>query len=477
MRGRALLGARLTLAATLSVLPWGCVTFEGNRGVVPFFEVFRDEPAGPPPSHASPSSDVTPPGSSPPMPIQPPSGPETLLRPVFSYHRLGQEHYRLQVIWPLANFEHVPYQRRSWVMPFWYRHVRHEFEGGRNARWMVFPFLYGGRSDGEGGYFAFLPIAGKLRGLVGYDEIDFYAFPVFWRSRYHGRISTHLLFPFINWVSGDGGSGGRFLPFYGRYRAQTPDGRERYDKRFILWPFFFHQRNDLNTRYPSKLIFFFPFYGRNESARTLTRTYLWPIFHTTLDKRTGKKVYFGLAWPYRFGEGQFDLWPLYGVKREVEEDALGERGVRRRFRRFVLWFIHRYDRTEDDVRRSVRLWLLPVYWRFHDLEKSTGQEDLEWRVWPLVGYRRVNGRSALEFPSPLPIRQAKPMERFYARLWQLFLYRNNPEEKGWEALFAAVTYRNQKKEERRTFSVLGGLFETRSGPEGIRLRFFYLPWR
>ena len=59
--------------------------------------------------------------------------------------------------------------------------------------------------------------------------------------------------------------------------------------------------------------------GTNESDVRLTQTYLWPFFHTSLDKRTGEKEYFGYVIPYHFAHlrhrYQFDLWPLFGVKR------------------------------------------------------------------------------------------------------------------------------------------------------------------
>jgi hypothetical protein len=472
---------RAAVLVAAAALASGCTTYDGNRAVVPFFEVFHNPPGRPFPDTAvppTPSSEGLVQGE-PPHPILLPATREVVLRPFFSVET-GPDFRRTRVVWPLADAYRLGAERRSWVLPIWYRHVREETPDRWERRWMVFPFFFGGETPVLGKYFAFFPIAGELRaGILAKDEIHFYLFPVYWHSRKGEFHSLHLVFPFYNQVWGGGMDGWRIIPFYGHYTSVTQDGRPRYEHSFVLWPFYISQKNDLHTLHPSRLVFFFPFYGTNENDRTLTRTYLWPFFNTTLDKRNGKKTYFGFLFPYHFSEGQFDLWPLIGFKWKETESALTQEveGVRHRRRHFVLWPIERYDRQEDKRRLTVRFWLIPFFWRFYDLRKIDGEEAREWKLWPLCGYRFTDGRTTFYLPDVFPFRQERPLERFYGRLYRLYLYVDDADQTGWDFLFSILRYRNLKKEETRTFTFLGGLFEREARPEGARYRFFYLPWR
>jgi len=408
----------------------------------------------------------------PPHPIGEEAGKEIVVRPLWSYATRGPDSSELEVVWPLADFTRRGGFRRGWVLPVWFRQKEEEERGGYRARWMLFPLFYGGASS-RGRYFAFFPFAGKLRGLLGQDEIDFYLFPFYWHSRHEDAHSLHVVFPFYNRVWGGGRSGARFWPFYGHYHYLAPDGRERSERWFIGWPFYIRQRNELNTKHPSELFFIFPFYGRSESDRTLTRAYFWPFFNTTLDKRTGRKVYFGFLFPYRFTDGQFDLWPFFGVKHSAEDAPIAEAGVRVRYRQFIIWPIERYTESEDDHRFTKRFWLLPFWWAYREVRKADGEENLERKLWPLFRYHRRGDRADFFLPCPLWFEQERPFERFYARLWRLFLYHDDAEMKGWEALFSLLSYRDRKVEGIRTFTVLGGLFERQAHAEGVLYRFLY----
>jgi hypothetical protein len=381
------------------------------------------------------------------------------------------------VLWPLVDFKKDSGEVRQVVFPLWYRQKKGDPQGGANDRWMLFPFLAGGDVAQKGSYFAFFPFAGKVRGLLGEEQIDFVMFPAYARVRNKGADSHHVLWPFYNHIEGGGKSGWRIWPFYGRYRWAAEDGRERYDRLFVMWPFYFHQRNEENTLHPSRLFFIFPFYGESESDATFTRTILWPFFNSTLDKRTGKKVLYGFLLPYRFHEGQFDLWPFFGIKHYSFREVIPSGESYRKFRQFILWPIERYAWEEDERFVATRFWLIPFYWRFHEVRKEDRAEELEWKIWPLATYHKRVDDVSFFFPALYPFRQEVPLERLYARLWRLFLWRDTPTWSGWEALYALLSYRNQKLEDTRTFSVLGGLFERRTTREGTDYRLLYLPWR
>ena len=479
----------LILAAAAGPAAPGCKTFEGNRALVPFFEVHQD-PKDLPPSRLSISVIDDPPPAVTPREIGLPPGREVLVRPLFSISNHGPDHQRFLALWPLVDFRKESGERRQWILPFWYFQDRRDANGGTDRRWMVlFPLFYGGTVERGQRYFAFLPVAGKLRGILAKDEIDFFLLPLWWHSRDEDRHSLHILFPFYHRVWGGGWSGWRIWPFWGHFTFTAEDGRSRSDRSFVLWPFWISQENALNTLHPNRLTFIFPFYGRSESDKTLNETFLWPIHGRVLDKASGRVTHYGIIFPYRFSANQFDLWPLFGIKNASGPDSVGGIGALRwldsgeagpgnqRYRLFILWPIQRYDWSEDERMVTTMSWILPFWWRFHRLRKEDGAEETEWKLWPLFRYRRVKDDGSFYFISPIPWRQEVPFERFYERLWRLYLWRETPEWSGWEALYSVFTYRNLKTKDVRIFRILGGLFQRRTSPEGTTWRFFYLPWR
>jgi hypothetical protein len=256
-----------------------------------------------------------------------------------------------------------------------------------------------------------------------------------------------------------------------------------------MWPFYISQENRLNSATPSTLFFSFPFYGRDQTPRTDTTTYLWPFFHRIRDKQNGDVTYAGYLFPYRFGPDQKDFWPFFGWKRTREvltalpilerradaDDPL--RGEYRTFRQFALWPIQRYQHEVSSFSESHRFWFLPFFWRFHRLERFPEREVSEWKVWPLLRYRRDGPTASFYFPSPLWFRQESLFERQWARLWRLYLYESNETRSGWEVLWGLFSHRHEKTVGSHTWSILYGLFEWETAEDGTSFRLFYLPWK
>ncbi|MBI4583661.1 MAG: hypothetical protein HY717_06535 [Planctomycetes bacterium] len=469
----------------------GCLTYNGNRAIVPFFEIY-DQPARP----AGPGKALKSGPQEPPAPSR-----EHVFRPFGSFEAIGEERSRLKLLWPFGDFAWGGGEERHWVLPiFYYRNRLLAPAEGSDLDWMVFPFFYGGSDPTEGSYFAFFPFGGKLRGLLAKDETHFILFPFYWRWWEKEYDSMHVLFPFFNRVRGGGHEGWRLWPFYGWYKSFKEDGAPRYEKSFIAWPFYIHDLRDMNSQRPVEIFYSFPFYGQSINPHTVTRSYFFMLFNTARDVKTGDALYFGYFLPYRFTGGQFDPWPLFGWKSRTlntggefvswdnrgiyppgGEVLLGEKPapaeLRTRFRQFVLWPLQRYDTDQADGWEETRFWLLPLLWHFHILQKDSFQVTSEWTIWPLYRYRREGGRSTFYFPSPIWFRQENPFERQYARLWRLFLYENNPERRGWELLYGLFSRRFEKAENKSILAVFYGLLEWESSPEGQRFRVFYLPWR
>lgn len=471
--------ARVALALLVGSSCWslaGCRTIEGTWGVPPFFEVYD-----------TPSS------------VGSEAGHEYFFRPLGSYEDLESSstaktqapspppgagsHIRatghhVRFISPFLDFHWGPDGHRYSVLPLFYYRSYPQPQSGEDIDWMLFPFFYGGTDPDEGSYFAFFPLGGKLKGILGQDEIDFWLFPLWWHSRDRERHSLHVVWPFYNRVWGENAwhgeeSGWRLWPFHGSYRSTGADGRLRSAQSFTAWPFYIHRQDQMNLN-PTEVFFSLPFYGERINARTETYVYLWPFFQTHYDRKYDRKTYLGFLIPYRFTDGQSDLWPLFGFKRTSRGTDLG--GVaRRNYRHFFIWPFERYEWATDGLEETTRFWLLPLLWHFHYIDKDTLEIESEWTLWPLLRKRSVGESDSFDLLSPLWFRR-EDYDRLYSRWFNIFRYRSKPEISGVEILYGALQYRVEPPKNDALFSILGGLFEVGKRNGSASLRILYLPW-
>lgn len=465
-RGSAKVLARLAVVSFILHV-CACRSIEGTYGVPPFYEVYD-----------SPTS------------VDAQVGEEVYVRPFFSYEKWGRgdgriDRRRIRSLPPFVDYRLEPEQHRFAVLPLFYHREKMQ-PGGADKDWMIFPFLFWGHDPDGGSYFAFFPVGGKLKALFGQDEISFALFPLLWSSRNNEKRSLHVLFPFYNTVWGGDWSGWRLWPFYGHYVGQTREGHPNYDRRFVMWPFYIHRRDQLNVR-PSETFFTFPFYGQRISSRYRTRTYLWPLFQTHYDLERDRGFYMGFLVPYhiprerRPGEpgatkdAHVAVWPFFSIKRETQAPTpLG--GPRRRYyRHFFLWPIERYEWATDGGQETTRFWLLPLIWHFYYIDNDTLRTEKKWKIWPLLAYERDGQDVKLDVLAPLIFRQG-PYERHYSRWFGLFRYRWTPELSGWEVLYGVIMYRRDRQREENVVSILGGLFECGVRERSFVFRLLYIPW-
>jgi hypothetical protein len=473
-------GQGIAAAALVGFLV-GCRTIEATRGVPPFYEVYD-----------TPSS------------IGSVAGAETFFRPLGSFESLRNDRStaapqvaasrlrtsqdagprpratgsHLRFLSPFFDFHWGPDGERYAVLPIYLYRNYPSARSGNDVDWMVLPFFFGGHDEVEGDYFAFFPFGGCLKGLLAHDETWFWFFPAYWTWRDRQRESTHVVWPFFNSVSGVNEwkgeeSGWRLWPFYGRYQSRTAQGQLRYDRGFALWPFYIRHKDQVNVN-PTNLFFSLPFYGERTNSRTETYVYLWPFFGTYYDRRYDRKLYFGYLLPYRFTDGQFDLWPLFGRKKTSRgTDIAGV--VRRTYRHYHLWPFERYEWATDGFEETVRFWILPLVWHFYYIDKDTLETESEWTLWPLFRLRSVGQKTSFDLFSLLWFRR-EDYDRLYSRWFNVFRYRWSPEISGWEIIYGAVMYLEEPARSTHVFSVLGGLFECGSREGRSSFRLLYVPW-
>jgi hypothetical protein len=370
----------------------------------------------------------------------------------------------------------------------------------------LLPLFMGGDWPLTGKYLAIAPFGGTTRGFLGKDEMTWVGFPYpfYLSSRERDFESTHVLWPFVNWVEGGGREGGRVWPFYAHYRRTDLLGREVYDRHWVMWPFVSWAENsaqqgvvDPDTGVfratPTDELFIFPFYGKIEGPDDKDYTVLWPFFRYEEIPSTN---FWELRAPFPFfimhhgndpalaREGRtserfrFDIWPIFGFK---------ERAGYRRY--FALWPIYRYEYRNDEVwAEDTKLYFVPFFQYHHHIEIETKDDYQRTRVWPFVHYRRgVKGDIELHVLAPILWDDPNGFERIIYPFLRLYEYKRA----SWGGtqqrfLMGLASWRHEPPVSGVTdgysrLSLLFGLLQFRSGgtnheeSDRAGVRFLYLP--
>jgi len=242
--------------------------------------------------------------------------------------------------WPIGSTHNVR-DETQWRFLVFYGFNHTTNDPGQRYRTWLFPFYFQGRDASGQTYRALFPVGGTIRDFVGRDEITFALFPLYSQSHLN-EISTHnILWPFISLTtsSKDHIYRARFFPFYG-----VNQHRDKFDKRFILWPLY----TEANYYYPkghghSHILF--PFYGVVNLDTEKTLWLLPPFFRFT--RGEAQDITYA-PWPFfqrRKGNGidMLYVWPLWGRKKVDDLE-----------RRFYLWpfiWTEYNDRPREDISR------------------------------------------------------------------------------------------------------------------------------
>jgi len=429
------IGSALLPLLLLAVV--SCRTIEGTVGLPPFVEYVGDRG-------------------------------EFYFRPLFSTHP-----HEVRVVWPLFRYRKNEKGTSVWLIPILSYRARPQ-EGGYDRDLYIVPCIAWGDSPDEGSHFALFPIAGKLTSFLGNEEVRFVLWPIFTRIRNRGTVSHHLFYPLINWLHGGGRSGWRVWPFWAVYRGETEEGKPRYRRYYVLWPFFSYQRNNLETSVPSTAWVFFPFYSRIE-GKNISRLYvMWPLFSWAEDRKRRYTAWGMPFLPIRFGSGddekQIDIWPLFGWWKNHPR-ARGKNAVL--FRQYALWPIQRYEFRRTEAIKGSQFWFLPFWWR----------SDIRWRrddtyrkrrkIWPFFAWERTNEKSNWEVFSLLPWFD-EDVERFWGRFWCVARYRRYKDRKALEILWGLFS--REESGERSGWRFAGGLLGAERHRDGSRTyRIFFIP--
>ena len=425
-----------------------------------------------------------------------------LLGPLLTYQRKGHERdYGLRPLYYHAVDTESGAQTSDYLYPVATRRSERggtAFEGvqllnydfgspdtGSDNKFNLFPFVFYGRAPDRGHYFAVFPLGGTIYDLLGKDEIRFALFPLYGQTRRKGTTVTNILWPVFASIRGENESGLKVWPLFGYSQKSGV-----YRKRMMLWPIFFSYDLHLDTPNPVRKRTVFPLYVGTDSPVYSSHTYLWPFFNHVEDRRKDYEEW-DFPWPlFSLSRGSYKngirLLPLYADERT---------GSGRK--RWFLWPIYKIEEAHTDVydrRRDRILWFL-----FSDMNEQLKGESLprvhRVALWPLFTYEEDNGvshfstLSILEpfFPENEAIaRDWGPLYHIYQHnwdrdgnevsslLWNLYWKERRGRDVAME-LFPFFFYRSVV-DEGTDFKFFKGLVRFRSGGDGKKLTFFYLPW-
>jgi hypothetical protein len=351
-------------------------------------------------------------------------------------------------------------------------------------RFTLFPIYFQQRSKIPGkDYTALFPIYGHLQGRLFRDEIHFALFPAYVRTRKRDVVTSNYLLPIFHLRRGNGLQGWQVWPLIGTEHKEVTvmtnawgdiETVGGHDKFFALWPIYANHHTGSGTANPARNQFLLPFYSFLRSPLRDSTSYLWPIGFTHIVEREKKYEEWSAPWPlvvFSRGEGKTvnRVWPFFSQAHNASHTS-----------DWYLWPIYKYNRLHSNPLDRERTRIL--FFLYSDLSvknTETGQRLRRLDLWPLfTSKKELDGRSRLQILSFLePFLPNNPsVDRNLSPLWSVWRSENNPNTGASSQSLLWNLYRRDRNPESRKCSLLFGLFQYQSGPDGRRWRAFYIPF-
>lgn len=372
--------------------------------------------------------------------------------------RTGTNGYRLAAVRPLFSREYDVSQRKTaqdvlwpvWTGKQWHNAAtqtqwrclllmswRNDDVQDPGARYSfrVLPFYFQGRDDAGRPYWALFPLGGTIRDFLFYDEVRFWLFPLYGRTRVDDLQGWFALWPVMTRAWNDEVERHRVFPFYGYSKR-----RDDFEKYFVLWPIWNHARYGYAGASGTGYVLF-PLFGRVQLEDQESWMFLPPFF------RFSRGAHFNQVyspWPFiQISRGEVDqtyFWPLWGRK-----TAKGyEHG-------FMVWPVCMRTRQFSPRNDRQRSWVLPFVY-FTDERQGLPAPETTRRVrkiWPLFTWHKQNDHSRLRVPTLLPFKDWEAIDRNYAPIWTLYSREATADTMEQEALWGIFRHRRGADGSRR----------------------------
>ncbi len=335
-------------------------------------------------------------------------------RPLYSWHRLDEEKTFSWILPPLGTRRKSPTETVTQILPVARYQENTHLDGSVSWSFLSLPGVYWAkRKDGRVVRLWF-PVGGVMEHFFSFDRAEFALFPLYMRTKRHGRTTVHALFPFFSYSWGKGGNEWRAWPL-----AVHNKWEGRYDRWAALWPVFTYGRNGLNRSEKNQQTgwMFWPFFGKTKRGNARSWTSLWPFFGYTTDPDTGFWAWDG-PWPLVLFQGgdperavRSRVWPFYSY---YKGDGLISRNY--------LWPLINIRREENSKFIKHTRYVLPFWHDWARISKETDTVSTWRKLWPL--FRHYNNReresSLRAFPALNPLWRMQFVDEHYTWMWELW---------------------------------------------------------
>jgi hypothetical protein len=382
--------------------------------------------------------------------------------PAMNYRRFGTE-YRLQLAQVLSfSGGHTPEDNS----------VRHL---------TLFPiFFYQHSTETNHNYSAVFPLYGHLENRMFRDDIKFLLFPLYSETRKKGKVTDNYLYPIFDRRRGNGLTGGEVWPLAGEERKITTfstnsmnevETNGGYDKWFFLWPLYFNSRTGLGTTNPIVSQTLIPFYSQTRSPLRDETSYGFPLGFNAIHDREQGYVEHDFLWPlFVRAHGSKTVTRYFPIYSRAQHN-----GMESDFYGFPIYKFNRLQSPPLDRRRTRILFFL-----YSDtVERNTQSHDFKRRVdfWPFYSYRReLDGKRKTQFFAFLEplFPNNRTVSREYGPLWSVWRSEKNPHTGGTSQSVLWNLYRRETLGPSKKASLLFGLIQYQSMPDGGRWRLCHL---
>jgi len=386
------------------------------------------------------------------------------------------------ILYPLLTYDSYGEQHRwQFLQVFSLAGGPSSHESSRE-RFTIFPLYFQQRSsDPDENYTAVFPFYGRLKHRLFRDEIYFVMFPIFGESKKRGIVTDNYVYPLFHLRHGPGLQGWQFWPLLGHEHKDVTTATNGFneiqtvaghDSLFVLWPFFFNDHNGIGTTNTDWQQAVLPLYSFQRSSLRDSTTVIWPFF-SRIDDREKKYREWDVPWPlieFARGEGKTAnrVWPFFSRAHSptLQDD-------------FYLWPVYKFTRARlpplDRSRTRIAFFLYS-----DTIDKNTETKVFARRTYLLpffIKRREFNGNSRLQIFAPLEpfVQGSHKIERDYSPLWSVWRQEANPTTGASSQSLLWNLYRRDATPAFKKVSLLFGLFQYQSGPEGGRARLFYIP--
>lgn len=379
------------------------------------------------------------------------------VRPFYSsFTDPATERHRKDMLWPIASSTQFRKEFRWRFLLTWYTDFDRTNPKSRYRLW-AFLLYFQGRDKDRNPYMALFPVGGKVCDILGRDEIKFVLFPVYARSHINEVKTKDVVWPIYSRTEGKGIYRFRVFPFYGRNYH-----RDRFEKRFILWPFWTWG----HYKYPrasGTAYILWPLWGHFDLEDQKSWLFVPPLIRFSSGQRMN---YNYCPWPVvQWSSGEiekFYLWPLWGKKNMHSVRSA-----------FFLWPVFRTEQIDRGDLYSQRFLALPFIHsevrkeRSHEPGVRNGVVARYHKIWPLMSYMQEGGNKRFRLLELWPLRNTGSVEREYAPIWTLYTHTRMGDSYDDELLWGL--YRCRKRgADYRSVSLFPVISWTRDDRDGNR---------